>query len=269
MALSALQHRNANCKICNAFNDETLTEITADILLKRRSYKEICAYYTPLLPKGMCRLFDANLNNHRKHSDPGILVDAVLKKQGIGPVTPATVLVRLYEERKKEKLDKKQILEEICKERLRNLELLQKMLDATKQKYADLIEASALYPTNPMIANKEIEDAESRIVGLTTRIDNIHDALQQVLIKELNSDKNLSESSTTIINQSTVVVFHDRLKAFLDEVIPFLLHHEVFQERQLEGRNIIKQISGMMDKHITPIFDKAKELPGHLAEVSK
>jgi hypothetical protein len=253
MPLSGLQRRHPLCKICCAFDDDLLSEITADILLRRKTYKEIKEVYSPQMPEGQKSLNDVNINNHRKHSDPQFLVDAVLQKQGLTPPTETDIIVRLYQERRKEELDKRSIFQEVYRERLRNLELLQDMLDKTKKTYKDLCD-------NPSISVYIIQDAENRIVGLTQRIDHIHDTLQQVMIKDLNSDKGIGEGNT-YINQNTVVVIQDGLKKFLDAFVPYLLHHKIFQENTKEGKEIIKHISSLMDQYITPVLDSSKALP--------
>lgn len=255
MALSGLQRRHPLCKICCAFDDALLSEITADILLRRKTYKEIKEVYSSQLPPGGKALNDVNINNHRKHSDPQFLVDAVLQKQGLTPPTESDVLVQLYQERRKQELDKPAIFREIYRERLRNLELLQKTLDKTKKEYKNLC-------ADPATDIWTKETAENRIVGLTQRIDHIHDALQQVMIKDMNSDKGIGEGNT-YINQNTVVVIQDGLKKFLDAFVPYLLHHKMFQENTVEGKEIIKHISSLMDQYITPTLGSQKALPVH------
>jgi hypothetical protein len=253
MPLSGLQRRHPLCKICCAFDDDLLSEITADILLRRKTYKEIKDIYSAQMPEGQKPLNDVNINNHRKHSDPQFLVDAVLQKQGLTPPTETDVIVRLYKERRKESLDRKTIFEEVYRERLRNLELLQDMLDKTKKTYKELC-------GDPTTSVWLMQDAENRIFGITQRIDHIHDALQQVMIKDMNSDKGLGEGNT-YINQNTVVVVQDGLKKFLDAFVPYLLHRKVFQENMEEGKEILKQISVLMDQYVTPTLDLQKALP--------
>jgi hypothetical protein len=250
MSISGLQRRHPLCKICNSFSDDLLGEITADILLRRRTYKEIKEYYSAKLPASEKPLNDVNINNHRKHSDPQFLVDAVLQKQGLTPPSEADVIVRLYEERRKQDLDKRTILQEIYRERLRNLELLQEMLEATKNSYKEMCSSTS----TDSVWDKQT--VENRIVGLTQRIDNIHDALQQVILKEVSANK--GEGNTFINNN---IVIQDGLKKFLDEFVPYLLHHNVFQDRPEEGKEIIKFISVLMDRHITPVLDPQKALP--------
>jgi hypothetical protein len=255
MPLSGLQRRHPLCKICCAFDDDLLSEITADILLRRKTYKEIKEIYSAQMPEGQKALNDVNINNHRKHSDPQFLVDAVLQKQGLTPPTETDVIVRLYKERRKESLDRKTIFEEVYRERLRNLELLQDMLDKTKKKYKELCDE----PTNSIYL---VQDVENRIVGLTQRIDHIHDALQQVMIKDVNSDKGLGEGNT-YINQNTIVVVQDGLKKFLDAFVPYLLHHKIFLENATEGKEILKHVSSLMDQYVTPVLDPQKALSAH------
>ena len=255
MPLSGLQRRHPLCKICCAFDDDLLSEITADILLRRKTYKEIKEIYSAQMPPGQKSLNDVNINNHRKHSDPQFLVDAVLQKQGLTPPTETDVIVRLYQERRKESLDRKTIFEEVYRERLRNLELLQNMLDKTKKTYKELCDE----PTTSVYL---MQDAENRIFGITQRIDHIHDALQQVMIKDMNSDKGIGEGNT-YINQNTVVVIQDGLKKFLDAFVPYLLHRKIFQENMGEGKEILKQISVLMDQYVTPALDPQKALPVH------
>ncbi|MFA5397488.1 MAG: hypothetical protein WC346_15875 [Methanogenium sp.] len=254
MPISGLQRRHSLCKICNSFSDDLLGEITADILLRRRTYKEIKEYYNTKLPAGEKPLSDVNINNHRKHSDPQFLVDAVLQKQGLTPPTEGDVIVRLYEEKRKKDLDKRIILREIYRERLKNLEVLQEMLEATKNNYKE--QCSDTSVTNASMWDKQ--GMENRIVGLTMRIDDIHDSLQQVILKEVTANKDLGEGNTFINNN---IIIQDSLKKFLDEFVPYLLHHKVFQDQPEEGKEIVRFISLLMDKHITPALDPQKALP--------
>ena len=248
MPLSGLRQKHPLCKICLSFEEDVLNEFTADILLKRRTYKEMREHYTPMLKEGVKPLSDFNINNHRKHSDPGLLIEQVLTHQGL-PTNEGDIVAQLYQLRYKQKLDKRMILQEIYRERLKNLETVQKLLDEQVTKWKK--EGSAMSPF-------EMDDVRGKMVGLTLRIDGIHDSLQQVLIKEVNSDKGLPEGGVHI-TQNFVTLVQGSLKGFLDELVPFLLH-DVSADDPARGKSVIHRISSMMDHHLTPTLNDQKLL---------
>jgi hypothetical protein len=205
-------------------------------------------HYTPLLAEGVRPLSDFNINNHRKHSDPGLLIEQVLIQQGL-PTNEGDIVAQLYQLRYKQKLDKRKILQEIYRERLKNLEMIQKLLDEQTSKWKK--EAETMSPF-------ERDDVRGKMVGLTLRIDSIHDSLQQVLIKEVNSDKGIGEGGVHI-TQNFVTLVQGGLKGFLDELVPFLLH-DVFASDPTRGKGVINRISVMMDQHLTPTLSDQKLL---------
>lgn len=240
MELVGLKRKHALCKICNSFNEQTLNEITLDILLKRRSYLEIIDYYSPKLPPDVAKLNQVNINNHRKHSDPALLADSVMRSQNI-PVSEGEVISKLFGEMYKEEVDKVTILKQVYRERLGNLQTLQFILNTKKREYEDLEKHS------DVASNSKKKTLLREIRGLIKEVDNIHSDLQNVVIKEVNSEKGIGEGSVQI-TQNFTVVMQDKLKTFLDEFIPYLF--TMFPTDTAVAKDIIRTLTASMDRHL-------------------
>lgn len=240
MELVGLKRKNALCKICNSFDEETLNDITLDILLKRRSYFEIIDNYSPKLPPHVAKLNQVNINNHRKHSDPALLADSILRKQNI-PTSKGAIISRLFGEMYKEKVDSVKILKQVYKERLSNLYSLQFILDEKKFEYTQCQQKT------DVLSDIKKRNLLRDIRGLVKEIDSIHSDLQNVVIKELNSEKGIGEGNTQV-TQNFTFIMQDKLKAFLDDFIPFLF--TMFQSDTGKAREIIKVLTSSMDSHL-------------------
>ncbi len=252
MALVGIQQRKNLCKICCSFNDEVLNEITLDILLKRGSYEDIKKKYSPLLPKGVKPLNDMNINNHRKHSDPSLLADYMLQSCG-EPLTEGEAVSKLYSKKFKEELDKKEVLKEVYKERIGNLQFLQKLLKSKTKFYEELNSKDLDNYYEKTVRNS----LEREIKTLIKSIDEIQESIQNILIKELSMEKGLGNN--TYINQNFNIIFQDHLKSFLDEIIPYLLL-EVFSKDVEMGKKVVQFISVAMDRHLDPALQQTKLL---------
>lgn len=246
-----LMRKHALCKICCSFEDKILGEITADILLSRRSYREIREHYSPLLPAGVRPLNDVNINNHRKHSDPALLAKEILSNSG-ELVSEIDMISQLYNEVFQKEMDKRKILTEVYRQRLNNLKVLQMILDEKKAELEALREARDLLS----IGNKKTLQRDIR--GITREIDEIQSSIQQVVLKELGADKGAGNNNIYFI-QNYLGVIQGHLKGFLEEVVPYLLL-EVFVDDTETGKAVVKRITQIMDKHVTPVLDETKLL---------
>jgi len=245
MALVGLRRRNALCKICCSFSEELLNEITLDILLHRRTYKEIKEYYNPKLPTNILPLSDVNINNHRKHSDPATIAESVLKQNG-DPVTDAEMLAVLFKERYNQELDNNKILQEIYRQRLHNLEMLQNLLEEKKRELRSIGKTE----DRDLISRKD--SLQDTIFSLTKEIDNIHNSLQNIIIREGDS-KNGNSPGTIHITQNFVNVFQGQLKSFMDEIVPYFLL-KIFPDDINKGKEVVKFLSQTMDRYLTPVL---------------
>lgn len=252
-AVIGLSRRSRLCKICTVFDDSILTEITLDILLQRRSWAQIREHYNKLLPKGISPITDVNLNNHKKHSNPELIAEEVLKRKEEWK-SQSEIASGLYAEIFKEGLNKVKILEEIYRERLNNLKLLQNLLEDKKKDYFSLKESQSL----SLVEKSLKKEIYNQIRTLTKDIDSIQSDLQDVLLKEASIDKGLSHGNIHI-TQNYVNVFQGHLKGFLEEIIPYLLV-SIFKENPEKGRAVVKYISEAMDRHLAPALEESKLL---------
>ena len=249
MALIGITRKSNYCKICISFNEETLNEITLDILFNRRTYKEIMAHYTPLLPDKVPALNAMNINNHRKHSDPALIAEDVLKKKGKA-MNPSDIVSQLYSERFKAVIDKQTLLQETYKERLNNLCYLQALV-TEKQLLLDVMKGEKKAENAVMI-----NSLEGKIIEDVIKIDDILESIQTVVIKDTNADKGIGEGNV-YITQNFVNVFQNHLKGFMDEIIPHILL-DYFATSPDKGKKLILFLSQAMDKHLQPAFLETK-----------
>jgi hypothetical protein len=253
MALVGLKKKSSNCKICLSFKDDILNEITLDILFNRRTYKEIMLHYTPMLPDNLAALNAMNINNHRKHSDPQLIAEDVLKRAGKSS-NPADIISKLYSERFKEKIDKQAVLQETYKERLNNLYFLQTFVNE-KQSLLTIMKAENKDENKVMI-----EELEGKITEDVIQIDDILESLQNVVIKDQNSDKGIAESGHTYnITQNIVMNLQNNLKGFLDEIIPRTLL-DYFSTNPERGKEFVIFLTQAMDRHLQPTMLSAERI---------
>lgn len=241
-----LHKKSRMCKICNAFNNDMLNKITLDILLHRRTYKEICTYYTEFLPRGIKPINEVNVNNHRKHCDPALIAEDYLKEAGI-PTEQGDTITALYGERYKERMSKVDILHELYRERISNMEFLQKLLDAKRQEYDRVY---LTYKENEVQLKKTMIARE--IKSLIKDIDDIQGSMQNVLVKDI-SVENGSGSATINVYNNVINVLQGSMKSFMGEMVPYLLL-KVFADNPEFGKLVIKEISSMMDRNLSAVL---------------
>ena len=267
--LIGLLKRHPLCKICNAFDEPTLNEITLDVLLQRRTFKGIVEYYTPMLPEGVPSLNEVNVNSHKKHCNPKMLAQEYLEKQGKG-VTPGEIVSKLYAEIYNQEINRNETLNELYRERIKNMQTLQIVLDEEKDNRSDtLIEITNAQENPPEAETKEetvdrIQHLRNReatlqkkIQELIKQIDGMQKELQEILIKEKNSDKGIGEG-TVYITQNYINIFQVHMKTFLGELVPTLLSE--FKENPRRGKKIISIVTVALDKHIGGALDETKLL---------
>jgi len=245
---SEIRGRSALCKICNALDETTLNEITLDLILSRRSWKEIKEVYNKKLPPGVTLLSDINLNHHKKHSDPLRVVGKVLQSRD-DYKTNTEEITTLFSERFKKDIDKKIILKEIYRERINNLYILQSQLEE-KKKELDIENRLGEFINTKMERKKILRDIQL----LIRDIDSIHDSLQQVVLKDMNREDGIPESNTSItINNNTINIFSRNLKEFMRDIVNVMMIEE-FKGDPDSGKRIVSLIGKTLDKHVKPVF---------------
>ncbi|MCK9544277.1 MAG: hypothetical protein M0R03_19840 [Novosphingobium sp.] len=249
------------CKICNSFEQEVLEEITIDLAIGRRNWDEIVEHYSQFLPKGVPKLNHVNLRNHKKHYNLKAPVEKFLKERG-EPCTPGEALTYaysdLYAEEFLKELNRKRLLTELYRKRIKNLHVLQKQLD---KKYAELDllekqrEEGYLQTTDEQQRRTSLL---SDIKPLIKQIDDVMGDIQDILVRELNMDKGLSNTTQNIhINFINNVQVH--MQNFLQEIVPYVLT-EAFKDDKEKGKVFLKYLSDTMDKHLGPALDETNLL---------
>jgi len=266
MSLVALTKKWGTCKICSSFDEDTLNEITLDIVLQRRTYKEIGEYYTPKLPAGVPAINDMNIKGHKNHCDPRLIAKEVLEKEG-NPTSDSDIASRLYAEIFNEEIDKNKLLNELYRERLINLQTLQTMLDDKRdysvQVQENLTNAQLIYDGSKVEENRInlvyyanlLKDVQNEIRSVIKQIDTTQRDLQDIIIKEKVSEKGFGDS-TIYITQNYVNILQVHMRTFLDELIPVMLRE--FKEDPARGKRIISMVTGAMDRHIGIALDETK-----------
>ena len=256
--LIGLQKRSPLCKICNSFDDDILNQITLDLLLERKSYNKIVEVYNHYLPKGVLSLNHMNLSAHKRHCDPKLIAEQYLREHG-EPVTPAESLMYVFSDGFLKELDRKRLLTEMYKTRLKNLETLQLILDE-KIRTLNSLPAPDMN-ADPVASENLLLQRETLIYDIKTmakQIDSIMCSMQDVVVKELNSDKGLVQAQQTInVNFIQNVQIH--MQSFLGEMVPHLMT-EMFKDDPTKGKEVLSYISKTMDKHLGPALDETKLL---------
>jgi len=220
-------------------------------LMHRRSYAEIKAHYSPMLPDNVAKLNDVNINNHRKHSDPRLLALRDIKNAG-EPTTEGEILTVLFKEQYKEVVDKHTVLKESLRERIHNL------MSATKLKVSKLKLLEELTRENPHETTQQMRIFEEQIIKLTVVIDDILSDIQATIIKDINSEKGVGDVNV-YITQNITNLFQTQIKSFIDDVAEYLMV-DIFGNDNKKAVEVIRAISRTMDKHITPAFAAVSRL---------
>jgi len=176
------------------------------------------------------------------------------------------------------------MLNELYRERIKNMQTLQTSLDEEKDNKSDtLIELENAQ--EELRIEKDIEKAseevleplrqrlealrkrdsylQKKIQDLIKQIDTMQKELQEVLIKEKNSDKGIGEG-TIHITQNYINIFQIHMKTFLGALVPSMLAE--FKEDPARGKRIIGMVTGAMDKHIGGALDETRLLEQYNAK---
>ena len=270
----SLSRKHKLCKICNAFDDETLTNLNLDLLGLRngsdgtpKTWKQISEEYSPKMLPGIKGISDVNLNHHKYHCDPARIAEEVLARAGV-PVSDGEIVSKLYAERYKEAIDRNIITQELYRERIYNVEILkgfqsQKMsaYNELKEKLVGLAVGSSIFSAHV----GKMKSLEKEIIKITQDIDEMQGQLHTVVLKDLQAEKGIGEGQVHV-TQNYINVFNDGVRDFLKEVTPYVLL-EVFPDDLEKGQLVLQHIAQTLDKHIVPVLSPAKMLKGVTAEV--
>lgn len=250
MALIGLLRKNPMCKICISFEEDLLNEITLDILFNRRTIEEITNFYTPKLPPGVAPIGSGNITTHRKHSDPALVAEEVLKRQGEA-VTESDMAAVKYASRFEERMNKHEVLDSIYNKRLNSVQFLRSILDEKKEEYLKL--KAATKDSTLSAAKAKLLEIDLRKV--IDQIDAIESNIQQVMLKDLTVEKGPGH---TFINQNFVNVFESGLKGFMEEMVPYVIY-TLFPSDIERGKEVVAKLSEMLDRSISPTLKQVNK----------
>lgn len=251
MALVGLLRKNPMCKICISFEDDLLNEITLDLLFNRRTQEEICELYTPKLPEGVAPLGAGNLCTHRKHSDPALVAEDVLKKKGEA-VTEGDMAAVKYAERFNDRLDRHSTLDMLYNKRLNSVQFLRSILEEKKEEYQRL----SAEKTSSNLSATKAKLVEQDLRKVIDQIDAIESNIQQVMLKDIAVEKGPSH---TFINQNFVSIFESGLKGFMEVMIPYILY-QVFPQDIERGKEVVSKLTEMLEASISPTLNQVNKV---------
>jgi hypothetical protein len=205
-----------------------------------------------MLPRGVKSISEVNINNHRKHCDPALIAEDYLKEAGI-PTESGDTITKLYAMRYKEKLSKVDVLHEVYRERIKNMEFLQQLLNDRQAEY----NAIPSNTTDNVLKSKR-NNIASTMKSLIKDIDNIQNSLQTVLVRDLSVENGVGTSTVNVYN-NVVNVFQGSLKDFMNEMVPYLMLH-AFAHDSEKGVEVVKEISAMMDRNLGPALGSASDM---------
>jgi molecular chaperone GrpE (heat shock protein) len=208
-----------------------------------------------MLPKGVKSISEVNINNHRKHCDPALIAEDYLKEAGI-PTESGDTITKLYAMRYKEKLSKVDVLHEVYRERIKNMEFLQKLLNDRQAEY-DAIPSN----TSDTILKSKKNNIASTMKSLIKDIDNIQNSMQTVLVRDLGVENGAGTSTVNVYN-NVVNVFQGSLKDFMNEMVPYLMLHTFAHDAE-KGMEVVKEISAMMDRNLGPALGSVIDTAAH------
>lgn len=247
-----LSAKNSLCKICNSFSDDILNEITLDLVLQRQTYNAIMEKYSKLLPENVKPLNAVNLSNHKRHCNPKLLAEQMMARQGRA-TTPQDAALAAFSSIFKESLDKADVMEDLYKHRLGNLELMYVELAGKLEELRNYGPVSSLSPTEIFAYNK----LQNHIRSLIKQKDEIENSIQQVLLKDSQIEKGLSES-TVNVTYNYVVVIQQNIQNFLQEVVPYILE-EVFPDDIEQGKKVVNDIAEKLDAHLGKFLNVSED----------
>lgn len=245
-AIPGIHVRHKLCKICQAFDNVMLADITLDILLQRKTWAEIRSFYSPLLPQGLTPITDINIKNHKKHSNPNKIAHEALRAQG-KPTNELEHIETIYSELVGKEMKSQDILRKTFFDRISNAKILQEYVTALRKEY-NTIPADA-DPVNMLKRGQLLNKLSPRI----RELDDIYSSLQQIALKDVDLQKDRSGESALLI-QAVVMLFQNQLRSFGQEMVNYLLVQEFASDPE-RGKQVLARLSGIMDLFLAPALD--------------
>ena len=252
MGLQGLTRRSKACKICLAVqDDDTLNELTKDILLKRRSYEEISRHYSPaLVANGFQHINDVNIANHRRHCDPKLLAQSLLSEQGV-PATPEDSVKRFYEQRFTQEVDRLELMNLGYKARLQGLEDLQKILESRKHEMEQYQQMLQQEP-NDLVARTKIQQLERVIGEMTTRVMSEQRYIQDTALKQEQLHHHVAPDAARLQDQLVEMVVRETKECVVNFMRDFkgYLMTDVFSEDPARSKVVLHYMTTLLVRDV-------------------
>jgi len=219
------------CKICKS---QYRNEITA-ALLSGMTYREIIEKWGDKFTK----LNPVNINSHRKHCDPRMVAKIDANKRELSLVDFSPAVMKLYQQKYDETLNKVRTVNLLYDARLRNLwELLSAKKHIEEIKVAD----------RTGFDKKQLQD-------LTTAIDEIMKGLTKDLLNHIKIET--QGPSQINVNVAFVQNFKDSMEKFIEDFVDVLVQ-EI--EDPLTRDRVRERFVEKLDERISPMLDPKKAI---------
>jgi hypothetical protein len=244
------------CKVCTAFSTDTASEISKDIIFKRRTYREIIDHYNPMRKQGETPLSLTNLNSHKQHCQPEIVAKQAWDKMINISKDP---LIQVYNDKYHTEFDRLAAINAIYHERVKNLVYIDRILESRKASLASMHNGCSLRASaSGSAVDDEIFHTENSVVYLVSQLSNLQARLHADLVSHMRLDKEANKEDVNI-HISIINDLPDFLKSVTSELKP------VLEDPVLFGR-VIDTIASSLDKYFgrylaqTQQYDEAEEV---------
>jgi len=238
--------KHPKCKVCNNFDIEISSEISKDIIFRRKSYREILEYYNSLRHAGTTKLVMTNLNSHKKHCVP----EGMAKKEWhrlSGSSTDPLVLA--YNQRYHGSFDRLTALYATYQERVADFKIARTILNRKQTELRDFrLEAPSPSGSNAYL----ITQREQEVLALTERLSFLQSQLAKDLLLHLKVDKGSSPQTQITIIQTLI----GNLETFFEEIA------SVVQRRLKDPdvcRELVADIARLMDDFFGHLTSKSSK----------
>jgi hypothetical protein len=234
-------------------DDNTLNELTKDLLLRRRSFAEISQQYSPAVTQaGFRPINNVNLCNHRRHSDPALLAKQLMEERNV-PVTPADSAKQFYEHRFAEEIKRISLMDVGYKARLQGLEDLQGILEERKRELQGYQEILQRDP-NDAVARSKHDKLEQLVFEMTVRVLAEQRYIQDTLLKhEHLVQENTSGTSSQQVADAVVRETKQGSVEFLRAFKAYLMT-DVFVDNPDRARVVLHYMTSLLvQKMLEPL----------------
>lgn len=227
------------CKICKSpYKDE----ITLELLKGEEYHEDIRKRFNDLPYFADAPLNASNVSAHWGHSNPEEMAKsdhmAVVKAISTKPMEYSSEVVSLYQTKYDDTLNKLKMVDEIHKQRLRNLWELQRNLEEIKEKPL------------PEGALERSPIDEARIQELTLAIDDTLNKLADSMLKHMKTEQGPAKNINIIFIKEVKTGIEQFVASMMDVIV------EEIDNPMVQSR-IKEKFIEKLDQSVAPIIDKA------------